>query len=672
MKRFSLLLTICIVAPTVQAGEPSVLPRYQALEKGAGAKLLRVLGSGELPVVFTRASGFSADGKTAAYVDYIGGGEDKTGETRVLIWDVPAGRTRSEFVVPGQVSALALAADGSGILIGAITDQDKTHIHVVSQWNTATGKRVRLFGWHKDPVFTLAFSPKENQFLSACWSKIKVWDLTDGKLHKEIEWPQNEEVTTAVYLPDGKRILYSVNENLRVLDLTQPDPKKPAAGQRDVIGRHEQRVLGVAISPDGKTAVSAALDDTLRSWDLVNGKPLHVLKKDKLARGGYWISFGLAADGKTVLSCWSETASDAGAGMFSMWDATTGKEAWTRPASFRDAVPIHVRAKSALMGGGCNMLAQVDLDKGAVTRTWGGPKAAVSAVRADARGRLYSAGHDGLVHIWEKDQIVRSIQAHAEPILAITLDAKETRLFTASADKTVKVWDVETGKLEQTLSGHTASVTAVVLEPTGKLAYTGSGDRSVKSWDLVTGKVIETFTGHSEGVNAVAITPNEGWLASGSDDATIRIWPIRNGKLELTLDTAVLEGHKKPVTCLTFIEDGKTLLSGSQDQTLKVWDRAKGKLTRTIPGHKNWITSLLIVDADTVFTTSDDLSVCWWNLASGKEMGRIDFGLVGDCPRCAVRIGRDRLLIGSASWSLYDFQMLPAGKSKKGQGSSNP
>jgi len=64
------------------------------------------------------------------------------------------------------------------------------------------------------------------------------------------------------------------------------------------------------------------------------------------------------------------------------------------------------------------------------------------------------------------------------------------------------------------------------------------------------------------------------------------------------------------------------------------------------------------------------LSVCWWELDSGKEISRVDFGSVGDCPRCLARIGLDRLLVGTSSWLIYEFQMLPAAKSKQGAGSS--
>jgi WD40 repeat protein len=220
------------------------------------------------------------------------------------------------------------------------------------------------------------------------------------------------------------------------------------------------------------------------------------------------------------------------------------------------------------------------------------------------------------------------------------------------------------------LKGHSGPVTSLSFSGNGRWACSGSGDRGVKTWDLATGKEIATLSGHSEGVNAVAISPDDRWLASASDDATIRLWPVKDGKLDLDREIITLEDHKKAVTCLAFAADGKTLVSGSQDQTLRVWDWAKEKVVRTIAGHKNWITSLLFVDANTFLSTSDDLSVCWWELDSGKEIGRVDFGSVGDCPRCLARIGPDRLLVGTSSWLIYEFQMLPPAKSKEGAGSS--
>lgn len=665
MKRCILIASCFLVPAIVRAGDEPILPRFKVLEKSPGTRLLRVLGAGELPPLFTRASDISADGKTAAYVDFVGATEDKIGDTRVLLWDIPAGRFRKEILVPGHITALALSADASTILIGAATedakkevkkDEKKPSIHTVALWDAMTGRSVRTFGTHKDPVFTIAFSAKEDQAVSTCWSEVKCWSLPKGTLRRELSWAgQNEEVFHGAFLPDGDKLLVVVGHKLRIIDLNETDAKKAVKGLLELMA-HVDTIVGLAVFADGKTAVSASRDGTVRSWDLVKGKPLHVLKK-AIPQGQAWPSLGLAADGKTVLSCWSDSASETGVSIISQWDAVAGKEQWSAAGNYRGTVPIRILGQQALIGGGCNVLTQWDLAKGTVERSWGGHKAAISAVSAGAEGRLYSAGQDGFVHVWDKGQIVRSHAAHAEPIVAMTLNQAQTRLYTASGDKTVKVWNTATGKLEQTLTGHTAPVTSIVLGKDGKRAYTGSGDRTIKIWDLESGKAVATLTGHSEGVNAVALSADESWLASGSDDTAIRVWPIKNDQLDGDREVILLEQHKKAVTCLAFSPDGKSLVSGSQDNSVMVWDWAKGKRTRTLAGHNNWITSLAFADAGTLFTTSDDLAICRWDLTSAKETGRIDFGVIGDCPRCLTLLAADRFIVGTSSWMLFDFEM---------------
>ena len=192
----------------------------------------------------------------------------------------------------------------------------------------------------------------------------------------------------------------------------------------------------------------------------------------------------------------------------------------------------------------------------------------------------------------------------------------------------------------------------------------------MRSWHLESGSEGGLSAGHSESVNAVAVSPDDRWLASGSDDNTIKVWPIKDGKLDPDREAITLEKHTKPITSLTFTPDGKRLLSGSQDQKLLVWDWKKGSMDFMIPRHKNWVTSILLLDAKTVLTASDDLTVAVWNLEDGMEVCRIDFGLVGDSPRCLAAAGPDRFLVGTSSWLIYEFQLMPASKSKAGKESS--
>ncbi|MDZ8228017.1 MAG: ribosome assembly protein 4, partial [Nostoc sp. ChiVER01] len=99
-------------------------------------------------------------------------------------------------------------------------------------------------------------------------------------------------------------------------------------------------------------------------------------------------------------------------------------------------------------------------------------------------------------------------------------------LASGSDDRTIKLWDISTGKAIKTLTGHSSWVYSVVFSPDGKTLASGSGDKTIKLWDVSTGKAIKTLTGHSSGVYSVVFSPDGKTLASGSDDKTMILWDL--------------------------------------------------------------------------------------------------------------------------------------------------
>jgi WD40 repeat protein len=85
--------------------------------------------------------------------------------------------------------------------------------------------------------------------------------------------------------------------------------------------------------------------------------------------------------------------------------------------------------------------------------------------------------------------------------IAITSDGKGKRVISASEDKTIKIWDLETGKEKFILKGH-SSVIAIALTPDGKTMISGSRDNTIQIWDLKTGKEKFTLTDHSDLLNS--------------------------------------------------------------------------------------------------------------------------------------------------------------------------
>jgi len=97
------------------------------------------------------------------------------------------------------------------------------------------------------------------------------------------------------------------------------------------------------------------------------------------------------------------------------------------------------------------------------------------------------------------------------------------QLASSSWDKTIKIWDLRTGRLLYTLEGHTARVVAVAFSANGKIA-SASVDKCINIWSLQTGELLRKLSAHSDWVLSVAFSRTGDTLVSSSKDKTIKIW----------------------------------------------------------------------------------------------------------------------------------------------------
>ncbi|NCS59391.1 MAG: WD40 repeat domain-containing protein, partial [Microcystis aeruginosa G11-04] len=95
-----------------------------------------------------------------------------------------------------------------------------------------------------------------------------------------------------------------------------------------------------------------------------------------------------------------------------------------------------------------------------------------------------------------------------------------------SDDKTIKLWNVETGQEIRTLKGHDNYVYSVNFSPDGKTLVSGSWDNTIKLWNVETGQEIRTLKGHDSVVYSVNFSPDGKTLVSGSADNTIKLWNL--------------------------------------------------------------------------------------------------------------------------------------------------
>ncbi|KAH8822265.1 hypothetical protein DL96DRAFT_1748461 [Flagelloscypha sp. PMI_526] len=140
------------------------------------------------------------------------------------------------------------------------------------------------------------------------------------------------------------------------------------------------------------------------------------------------------------------------------------------------------------------------------------------------------------------------------------------RIVSGSDDKTVCIWDAESGMQLRRLDGHTRAVNYVVLSPNGKRIVSGSDDKTVRIWDAESGRRLRKRGGHANSVRCVTFSPDGMRIVSGSNDKT-------------------LDGHTDPVLSVAFSPNGKLTVSGSDDKMVRIWDAASEKQTPHLEGH---------------------------------------------------------------------------------------
>jgi small GTP-binding protein len=221
-------------------------------------------------------------------------------------------------------------------------------------------------------------------------------------------------------------------------------------------------------------------------------------------------------------------------------------------------------------------------------------------------------------------KLLRTIEGHRERVTSVAFDPRGGTLASGSADKTVKLWEVRSGKLLRTLERHQDTVMSVAFDPQGGTLASGSHDYTVKLWEARSGKLLRTFEGQAA-VMSVAFDPQGGTLASGSVDDTVKLWEARSGKLLRTL-----EGHQAAVNSVAFDPQGGTLASGSVDDTVKLWEARSGKLLRTLEGHQSTVNSVAFdPQGGTLASGNADETVNLWGVRSGKLLRTLE-GHTGD------------------------------------------
>ena len=160
---------------------------------------------------------------------------------------------------------------------------------------------------------------------------------------------------------------------------------------------------------------------------------------------------------------------------------------------------------------------------------------------------------------------MRRIEAHYLAVNNLIESKSNGFLISSSYDKSIKLWNKETGQLMRTMLGNAWTISALIELRNGRLA-SGWLDSSIKIWDQETGQLTKTITDEPNAyVLNLAELNNSDYLAS-STFKVIKVWNLTSNKL-----IRRLEAHSHDVRSMTVLKSG-LLASASNDKTINIWD----------------------------------------------------------------------------------------------------
>ena len=130
----------------------------------------------------------------------------------------------------------------------------------------------------------------------------------------------------------------------------------------------------------------------------------------------------------------------------------------------------------------------------------------------------------------ESGKLVRSFEGHTHHVLGVTWKADSSRIASAGADNAIKVWNVETGEQHRTIQNYTKQVTSIHYIGASDNMISGSGDKTVKMHRSNDGGNYRNFAGPTDFVYSVAVTRDEAIAAAGGEDGVLRIWNGTNSQ----------------------------------------------------------------------------------------------------------------------------------------------
>ncbi|KAF4667001.1 Guanine nucleotide-binding protein subunit beta-2-like 1 [Perkinsus olseni] len=221
------------------------------------------------------------------------------------------------------------------------------------------------------------------------------------------------------------------------------------------------------------------------------------------------------------------------------------------------------------------------------------------------------------------------LQGHTDWVTSIATTYEDPKMVVSgSRDKKIMIWELtndseSAGFPRRSLTGHNQAVSDVTLSSDAQYCLSGSWDKTLRLWDVSSGKTVQTFVGHTSDVFSVAFSPDNRQIVSAGRDKSIKIWNAM-GECRHTI---VDDQHTDWVSCVRFSPSAKQplIVSCGWDKLVKVWSLDNGKLRINLAGHTGVLNNVTISpDGSLCASGGKDGVAMLWDVNEGKHLYSLD------------------------------------------------
>lgn len=426
-----------------------------------------------------------------------------------------------------------------------------------------------------------------------------------------------KELTTAVFSPDGKRVITASKDfTAKVWEAT--------SGRILLNLKGHVSIVNLALfSPDGSKIATSSLDGSTKIWDAYNGDLLRDLRYETMNNAQAPVGAQIfSPDGSKIIT--------TNYGKAIIWDVQSGKSLQVLTGHERS---INLAFFSP---DGNNVLTtsddltakywDVQSGKLLITFTIDTKKPYYTACITDAvfsidKKTLYTSTKDNTIFIWDVStgKIIRRLDGHTGQVLSVELSPDGKKILTASRDRSARLWDAASGAPLAVLTGHQYTVQTAFFSPDGDRIVTASDDRTAKVWDGESGKLLFNLVGHKFVVGSAVFSPDGKYIVTGSWDNTGIVWNAETGSTVAHLQTSV-----SPNFDINLDRTGTRLITAHGDGMVREWDVASGRLINSIRVDTGSVQLATYgTNYNTIYTTSSYRNVNSWDIVTGKQIRKI-------------------------------------------------